>query len=689
MKKNARLIMVMVGLFWTGALGAEDAATPIFQAADHLKQVAIGAPQVSPDGQWILYSLSMYCAKEKSETSDLFLLPFAGGLPRQLTHSTAAEKSYCWSPDSRSIAFSAKRDGDAKSQIYILPLNGGEAWRLTSLAAGASDPLWSPDGKTLAFYSEVGELYSPEQKEAFGAVRYAMHPRYHHLGKGWDNGKRQRIFVIPARGGAALQLTGGACADEGDHSMVWRNDSRVLAFVSNRSPEWWNTIDTDIYQVDIAGKELKRLTRNPGPDHSPIFSPDGKWLAWRASYEYNYESEDYKIHVQPVAGDESHVLAAKLDRDVNLIQWAPDSRGLYFTAGSEGRSNIQYVSLARPERWSDITRGQNNLFGWKVAGKQRFAMIRTTDTCPGEIYTFNQGRFKRLTTAAEEPFNAYKRLPSEEIWITADDGSRVQGWLIRPLGYREGLKTPLILSIHGGPHGMSAPTFRFDFQLYAHHGFAVLYTNPRGSNGYGQKFKDVTFEDWGTKPMADLMMFVDLVIGKGIADPSKLAVTGGSYGGFMTNWLITHSGRFAVAVSVAGLYNMTSFWGTTDEQFFAEKEMAGLPWQKQDVYIRNSPIWNSERLKTPTMVIHGANDWRVRPEQGEQLFSALQKMGVPSVYVNFPEEQHGIRGKINRTLYNRLLLEWFEHWLLGKEVKLATYLQPIPYSYPPRSVEKK
>jgi len=689
MKKNVMWVLAVLGLFRIGALGAEDAVAPVFQAEDHLKQVTVGAPRVSPDGQWILYSLSAYCAQAKAPTSDLFLIPFAGGTPRQLTHSAAPESGYSWSPDSRSIAFSAKRDGDSKAQIYILPMHGGEAWRLTSLDAGASSPLWSPDGKTLAFHSSGGELYTPEQKEAFGPVRYVMHPRFYHLGRGWDDGKRQRIFVIPAQGGTAVQLTDGACSDEGDHSMVWRRDSKALAFVSNRSPEWWNTIDTDIYQVDVASKELKRLTRNPGPDHSPGYSPDGKWLAWRSSFEYNYESEDYKIQVQPVAGGDVRTLITRLDRGVDSSIWAPDSRGLYFSAPGDGRSNIQYVSLAQPERWVDITRGQNNLYGWEVDATGRLAMIRSSDTCPGEIHTFAAGRFKRLTMAAEEPFKAYQRLPSEEIWLSAVDGSRVQGWLIRPLGYAPGRKVPLILSIHGGPHGMSAPVFRFEFQFFAHHGFAVLYTNPHGSDGYGQKFKDGIAEDWGTKPMADLMMFVDHVIGEGIADPAKLAVTGGSYGGYMTNWLITHSDRFAAAVSVAGLYNMTSFWGTTDEQFFAEKEMAGLPWQKKDVYLRNSPIWYSQSLKTPTMVIHGADDWRVRPEQGEQLFSALQKMGVPSVYVNFPEEQHGVRGRTNRTLYHRLLLEWFEHWLLGKEVKLATYLRPIPYVYPPRSSEKK
>jgi dipeptidyl aminopeptidase/acylaminoacyl peptidase len=516
-----------------------------------------------------------------------------------------------------------------------------------------------------------------------------MHPRYHHLGKGWDSGSRQRIFVIPLAGGEALQLTDGPCSDEGDHDLVWTRDSRAIVFVSNRSPEWWNTIDTDLYRVTLADKSLTRLTVNPGPDNSPAVSPDGRWLAYRSSYEYNYESEDYKLLVMPIEGGSPRELTLKLNRGVNALDWAADSRGLYFSASSEGRSNIQHVALAQPDRFREVTSGQNNLFGWSAAGRDRLAMIRSSDTCPGEIYTFEKGRFRRLTTAAEEPFKAYVRLPSEEIRLKAEDGSWVQGWLVKPLGYQDGQKVPLILTIHGGPHAAFSPSFRFDYQLYAHRGFAVLYVNPRGSDAYGQAFKDHIIEDWGTKPLADLMMFVDHLVEKGIADPAKLAVTGGSYGGFMTNWIITHTKRFAAAVSVAGLYNMTSFWGTTDEQFFAEKEMAGVPWEKKETYLKNSPIWYSANLKTPTLVIHGDDDWRVRPEQGEQLFTALQKMGVPSAYVNFPGEQHGIRGKANRTLYNKLMLDWFEHWLMSKPVKLATYHQPIPYVYPPRTSEKK
>jgi dipeptidyl aminopeptidase/acylaminoacyl peptidase len=279
--------------------------------------------------------------------------------------------------------------------------------------------------------------------------------------------------------------------------------------------------------------------------------------------------------------------------------------------------------------------------------------------------------------------------PSEEIWIDTEDGARVQGWLIRPIGYEEGTGVPMILSIHGGPHGMSTPSVRFDFQLWANHGFAVLYTNPRGSDGYGQAFADAIHEDWHTLPFADLMAFVDRIVEMGVADPNALAVTGGSYGGYMTNWIIGQTDRFASAVSSAGLSNMVSFFGTTDEQFFAEKEMAGVPWESPEVYLSNSPLWAAESLSTPTMVLHGTDDWRVRPEQGVQLFLALQKEGVPSVYVEFPDEQHGVKKPGHRVLRQRLRLEWFEHWLKGEPATLATYIRPRAYVHPPRPVSSE
>jgi dipeptidyl aminopeptidase/acylaminoacyl peptidase len=651
--------------------------------ADHLAQVGIGAPSVSPDGSWVAYSVTRYCPDLEEDVGDIYLRPFAGGEPRRLTGGTGKESGYSWSPDSTTLLFSAKRGEDEKSQIYAIRIDGGEARRLTNAENGASNPLWSPDGKLIAFTSSVGELHSEEQREAFGDVRYARHPRFYHLGRGWDDGSRKRIFVMPAAGGEARQLTDGECADEGDHSMVWSPDSKEIAYVSNRSTEWWNTIDTNIYIVDVTSGESRQLTINPGPDHSPVFSPDGKWIAHRASYEYNYESENYKIHVVPRTGGEARVLTEKLDRNVRSIDWGPASDRLYFSASIDGARDLHWVALDAPDNFHRVTT-RPVIFQFEVVDDEHFVIQGATDVVPNEIWTVTGGELRRLTDEASAWWADRPVSASEEIWIETSDGARIQGWLMRPIGYEEGTQVPLILSIHGGPHGMSTPTFRFSNQLLAANGYAVLYTNPRGSDGYGQAFADAIREDWHTKPMTDLMAFVDHVIEMGVADPEKLGVTGGSYGGYMTNWIIGHTDRFQAAVSSAGLSNMVSFWGTTDEQFFAEKEMGGVPWQNREVYLSNSPLWAAENFSTPTMVLHGDNDWRVRPEQGAQLFLALQKMGVPSVYVNFPNEQHGIRQDDHVTLRYRLVLEWFGHWLKGEPVEIATYIEPRAYVHPPR-----
>ena len=657
---------------------------PRLQPGDELELVSVGAPEVSPGGEWVAYSVSHYCPESEERVGDIFLVPFDGGRPRRLTNSAGLEQGYSWSPDGSTLVFSARREDDEKSQIYAIRIDGGEARRITGLETGASNPLWSPDGKHIAFTSSVGELHSEEQREAFGDVRYVEHPRFYHLGRGWDDGSRKRIFVIPAGGGEARQLSDGDCADEGDHSMVWSPDSREIAFVSNRSPEWWNTIDTNIFVVDVASGKTRQLTTNPGPDHSPAFSPDGRWIAHRASYEYNYESENYKIHVLPRSGGDARSLSASLDRTVRSLAWGPESRRIYFTASSHGARNLQWVGIDNADRFHPVTTGAEQITGFEVVDNENFVLHASTDVTPTEIYTLSAGEQRKLSHEASAWWADRPVSPSEEIWIDTADGARLQGWLIKPVGYEKGTRVPLILSIHGGPHGMYSPYFRFDFQLLANNGYAVLYSNPRGSDGYGQAFADAIHEDWHTLPFADLLAFVDHVVEIGVADPEALGVMGGSYGGYMTNWIIGHSDRFKGAVSHAGLSNMVSFFATTDEQFFAEKEMSGLPWRSREIHESNSPLWAAENFATPTMILHGNNDWRVRPEQSVQLFHALQKQGVPSVYVNFPGEQHGIKGPEHRVLRNRLVLEWFGHWLRGEKVVLATYLSPRPYVHPPR-----
>ncbi len=680
--KSSGFVAFVVCLLFSSPICADQ--PPRLQPADELGQVSVGAPEVSPDGTWVVYSVSRYCPESEKRVGDLFLVPFDGGSPRQLTSSAGVEKNYAFSPDSSTVAFSAKRNDDEKNQIYAIRIAGGEARRITTIETGASDPLWSPDGKVIAFASSVGELHSEEQREALGDVRYVTHPRFYHLGRGWDDGSRKRIFVTSADGGEARQLTDGECADEGDHSMVWSPDSEEIAFVSNRSPEWWNTIDTNIFVVDVATGAIRQLTTNVGPDHSPAFSPDGRWIAHRASYEYNYESENYKIHVVPRSGGEASVLSASLDRNVRSLAWGPESQRIYFTASSHGARTLQWVGLDKAELFHDVSTEVRQIMSFRVVDNGRYVLHASTGVSPTEIYSVNSGKQQQLTREASTWWEDRSISSPEEIWIDTTGGARLQGWLIKPVGYKKDTRVPLILSIHGGPHGMYSPYFRFDFQLLANNGYAVLFTNPRGSDGYGQAFADAIHEDWHTLPFADLMAFVDHVVEIGVADPEALGVMGGSYGGYMTNWIIGHTNRFKGAVSHAGLSNIVSFFATTDEQFFSEKEMSGLPWRSREIHETNSPLWAAESFATPTMIFHGNNDWRVRPEQSVQLFQALQKQGVPSVYVNFPGEQHGIKGPEHRVLRNRLTLEWFGHWLRGDEVALATYITPRAYVHPPR-----
>ena len=679
MRRSVLITLAAFALLLT-AIASPAQETATLMPEDHTREIRVGTPAVSPDGKWIAYSVTRPKGDDGRE-SDIYLMPFDGGEPMRLTATEGSESGYVWSPCSKKIAFSAEREGDS-NQIYVIDIRGGEAVKITDVETGASGPSWSPDGTWIAFYSRLGKKYNEEEQEEFDDVHYCQHLRYYHLGPGWDEGERRRIFVVASGGGEVKQVTDGECADEGDHSMVWSPDSAKIAYVSNRAAEWWNTIDTNVYMVDVESGENVQVTENIGPDHSPAFSPDGSWIAWRAIFEYNYESENYKIVAKPVAGGEAVTLTGSLDRTVRSIAWGPDNKRIYFTASSEGTMNLRYVEVDKPDAYHDVTSGQNLIYGWSLADDGRFAMLKASDVEGTEIYTLIDGEFNKLTNCTAEFWGNYQAMPCEEIWIETEDGRRAQGWLIKPVGYEEGKRYPMILSIHGGPHGMYSPSLRFEYQMFANHGYAVLFTNPRGSDGYGQEFQDVIVEDWGAPTWSDLERFVDKAIEMGVADAEKLGVMGGSYGGYATKWIVGQTDRFKAAIPVAGLSNMVSFWGTTDEQFFAEKEMGGVPWENKEVYLRNSPLWYAANFKTPTMILHGNLDWRVRIEQGEQFFTALQKMGVPSVYVNFPEEQHGVRDETHRTLYYKLKLEWFDHWLQGKPVKLAKYITPKAYVHP-------
>ncbi len=675
---TARILTVfMIGMALVFSLNGENKRLVTANDMHVFKQV--GNPVISPDGKKVAYTVSYYCEKKEKRFGDIYVMDINGKQTKRLTTHPAIERGITWSPDSKRIAFSARRDGK-KSQIFIIKLGGGEALQLTSHKTGAVSPLWSPDGKWIAFYSTLGKMYTEKMQKELGDVRYITRLRYYHV-RSWDKGNRRRIFVIPADGsGKASRLTSGECADEGDHSMCWAPDSKEIAFVSNRDPEWWNSIDTNIYTVSVPQGITKMITTNRGPDHSPRYSPDGKYLGFRSIFTYNYESENYKVVVWKRNGSEKNrPLTSQLDLSVRNFRWGPRGKTIYFLYGSEGRYLIKAVSL-KSGKFTEVLNGRHVVNGWDLSKDGKTIILRRSDdTHQAELYLLGK-RLQQITHVNDRIMAQFHVQPAEEIWYKSTDNHKVQGWIIKPVGFQESKKYPMILSIHGGPHGMSTISYRFQFQLLAASGYVVLYTNPRASLGYGETFSRQIWQDWGGLCYQDIMSGVDHVIKLGYVDKTKIGVTGGSFGGYMTNWIVGQTNRFGAAVTVAGLSNLTSFYGTTDEQFFPEAEFKGTPWDQRELYLKHSPIWYAGNFKTPTMIIHGQYDFRVRTEQAEQMFAALQKQKVPSVYAWFPNEGHGVRRPKHRRLYYKIILDWFDHFLLGKPSKYLEMAADKPYA---------
>lgn len=666
------------------------AATRPMTFADLVAMQRLSEPVPSPDGRWIAYVVGVPDVPENRINTDVWVVPAGGGEARQLTRGPRHDRHPSWSPDSRWLTFESNRDGEF--QIYTLRLDGGgEPLRVTSLATGATQPVWSPDGRHIAFISAVFPEFSEqpfaeanaankarleEQEKSKVKARVFTRLLYRHW-DAWVDGKRQHLFVVPVRDGAPAgeprNLTPGdrdavptsttfAAGDE----FAWAPDGAELAYTVTPWPpheEAWKT-DHDLWAVRVAGGERRQLTRNPAADGCPRFSPDGKWLAYRAQRRPGFEADRWELMLLNRATGETRSLTADWDRSVENLAWAPDSRTLVFEAEDQGYKPLWRLALSggAPE---PVVAGGNCGEASVLPGGRDLVFSRSTFRAPAEIFRvpLAGGEGRALTCANSALLDTLDLSMPESVTIPGDGGTPVQMWLLKPPGFDPARRWPLVFWVHGGPQSafLDAWSFRWNAQLWAAQGYLLALPNPRGSTGFGQQFTDEISGDWGGKVFRDLMACLDWLERQPYVDPERMAAAGASYGGYMMNWFQGHTDKFRTLVTHCGVYNFDTMYGTTDELWFDEWDH-GIPWENPK-FSEFSPHRFAANFKTPSLVIHGELDFRVPVAQGMDLFSVLQRKGIPSKFLYFPDEGHWILKPQNSALWHETVFAWLADYL--------------------------
>jgi dipeptidyl aminopeptidase/acylaminoacyl peptidase len=569
-------------------------------------------------------------------------------------------------------------DRSGAPELYVLPLDGGEPRRLTEGAQKVEEPVWSPDGTRIAYVAPGadlrGEPVPTPQKDARRRLLRVTTHRHKRDGEGFYGPARKHVWVVGLDGTPPVQLTDGPWDDV---QPAWSPDGREIAFVSDRSDERDRHFEGGaLHVVDVARGNVRRLTVESGRARSPAWSPDGAWIAYVGSPVADEASpSDAHLWRVPAAGGEPICLSGRLERSVGLRPggyltpsppvWSGD--GLLYLVNTGGSTDLWRIGL--DGRLEQLTRGKHAAsdFSADRAGRS-CALLISDPATPPELFAWDEAAGVRpLTRTNAELLDELELVRPERLELPRPDGPTVEGWLLPPR--RGDGAVGLVLSVHGGPHNFFGNAWSFDHQLYAARGWAVLYVNPRGSGGYGEGFASRVVEDWGGGDFEDLIAFVDHAIARGDPpiDPARLAITGGSYGGFMTCWALTQTERFAVGVAGASISNLVSFFGTSDiGASWGVHELGGLPHERRDLYRERSPINHVERVRTPLLLYHGEADLRCPIEQSEQMFSALHRLGQTVELLRIPGEAHGALGAgspVHRIEGRRVIQDWLGRYL--------------------------
>ncbi len=628
---------------------------------------AVSDPQISPDGSSVAFVVATSEQETDKPATTIWLAPSDGASPARQFTSGPQDSSPRWAPDGGELAFVAERGNGP--QLHLASLAGGEARALTEAPHGISQPVWAPDGRRIAYVGRTGDWKKPEERspieKAAPRVVTGLHSRFD--GVGWFDSRRSHLFVVAAAGGVPKQVTDG---DWDDADPAWSPDGLELAFVSDRSTTRFDEVHRDVWVTSGGGRgRPRRLTRGRGNAAAPLWSPDGKTIAY-IGHEHDDGNSAANIHLLVVASRDPQAprsLSATLDRSVwGLLRppgpvhaWIEGGKAVLFVAADRGTLAVFRSSLRRP-RPELVVGGDRQITSIHSSGST-VAFISQWITIPPEVFCASlDGAGEVRVSQANVGLRSVRWATVRRTSHKADDGRRIESFVIYPPGHTKGKAAPTVLEIHGGPHGWHPQMSLFGlYQGLAAAGYVVVLPNPRGSHGYGEDYAHACVGDWGGADFEDLMGAVDQLVHAGVADPKRLYVAGYSYGGFMTSWTVGHTDRFAAACVSAPVTDLASMWGTTDIPGFAAFELGGFPWEQPEFYRAHSPITYVSKVRTPVQLFHWEGDLRCPIGQAEELFQGLRKLEREVVMVRYPGGFHIVRSPAQMVDYVARHIEWF------------------------------